>query len=52
MFVRVKNPDGVEALVTLEAFDVVWKHKGFTLIEDAPVDATDEPKPRKRKTTK
>ena len=58
MFVRVKDKNGTEALVTQAAFDAVWKDKGFTLVSankllvDADL-AVDESKPKpKGKATK
>ena len=44
MFVRVVSAEGIEALVTQESFDVVWKDRGFTLVEDPKP----EPKPKRK----
>lgn len=50
--IRVKDANGTEALVTQAAYDQVWKHKGFTLIEVVPVigGPVDEPKAKKKAT--
>jgi len=45
--IRVKDANGTEALVTQAAYDQVWKHKGFTLVEEEPKP---EPKAKKKAT--
>ena len=52
MFVRVKDKNGTEALITERAYEMVWKDKGFTLVSDS-VDVepvVDEPKPKGKAT--
>lgn len=49
--IRVKDANGTEALVTQQAFDQVWKAKGFTLVNDDPVEE-DQPKAKPKKGSK
>lgn len=52
MFVRVKDQNGTEALVTLAAFELVHKANGFTLVEDQPEEVEPKSKSKRKDSTK